>query len=131
MISIPIAKCASSAAITTFGVDIGKNTFHLLGLDDGAAIVLRHPRSRAQVGVRLANMTPCLVGMEACVGARHLGRRVEGPWPRGARKARPIRLLCARSIPTYGHPYGHSCTGKEWYCREQVQQHISVKSRWG
>ena len=50
MIRIPIATYASSAAIATFGVDIGKNTFHLLGLDDGAAIVLRHPRRAPRSG---------------------------------------------------------------------------------
>jgi transposase len=31
---------------------------------------------RGQVGVRLANMPPCLVGMEACVGAHHLSRHL-------------------------------------------------------
>jgi len=58
MIRIPKTK---SAAIATFGVDIGKNTFHLVGLDDSAAIVLRPRRSCPQVEVRLANITPCLV----------------------------------------------------------------------
>jgi hypothetical protein len=30
--------------------------------------------SRGQVEARLANMPPCLIGMEACVGAYHLSR---------------------------------------------------------
>jgi hypothetical protein len=47
---------------------LGKNSFHLVGLDDRGAIVLRQKWSR-QVEVRLANMPPCLIGMEACVGA--------------------------------------------------------------
>jgi len=41
------------------------------------AIVLRERLSRAQIEARLANMAPCLVGMEARVGAHHLGRRLE------------------------------------------------------
>jgi hypothetical protein len=36
--------------------------------------VLRQKWSRGQVEARLANMPPCLVGMEACVGALHLSR---------------------------------------------------------
>jgi transposase len=32
--------------------------------------------SRGQVVVRLANMPPCLIGMEACVGAHHLSRQL-------------------------------------------------------
>ena len=51
------------------GIDIGKNTFHLVGLDERGAIVLRQKLSRGQVTAGLANMVPCLIGMEACVGA--------------------------------------------------------------
>ena len=67
---------ASSRTIATIGIDIGKNTFHLVGLDERGAIVLRQKLSRDQVSVRLANMPPCLVGMEACVGAHHLSRQL-------------------------------------------------------
>src|SRR4029450_3448349 len=67
---------ASSRTIVTVGIDIGKNTFHLIGLDERGAIVLRRKLSRGQVAVRLANMPPCLVGMEACVGAHHLSRQL-------------------------------------------------------
>ncbi len=55
-------------AIAVIGIDIGKNSFHLVGLDTRGAIVLRQKWSRGQVEARLANMTPCLIGMEACVG---------------------------------------------------------------
>jgi transposase len=62
--------------VTTIGIDIGKNTFHLIGLDGEGAIVLRQKLSRSQVQVRLANLPPCLIGMEACVGAHHLSRQL-------------------------------------------------------
>jgi hypothetical protein len=64
-------------AVATIGIDIGKNTFHLIGLDSNGAIVLRQKLSRRQVEARLANMPPCLVGMEACVGAHHLSRQLK------------------------------------------------------
>jgi len=67
---------ASDSTVATIGIDIGKNTFHLIGLDGRGAIVLRQKMSRGQVVVRLANMPPCLVGMEACVGAHHLSRQL-------------------------------------------------------
>jgi transposase len=67
---------AKDSTVTTIGIDIGKNTFHLVGLDERGAIVLRQKLSRDQVVVRLANMPPCLVGMEACVGAHHLSRQL-------------------------------------------------------
>src|SRR5207244_11547173 len=59
------------------GIDIGKNSFHVVGLDRRGAIVPRQKWSRGQVGERLANMPPCLIGMEACVGAHHLSRKLK------------------------------------------------------
>jgi transposase len=66
-----------STAIAVIGIDIGKNSFHVVGLDRKGAIVLRQKWSRGQVGERLANMPPCLIGMEACVGAHHLSRKLK------------------------------------------------------
>ncbi len=62
--------------VATLGIDIGKNSFHLIGLDARGAIVLRQKLSRGQVEQRLANMPVCLIGMEACVGAHHLSRQL-------------------------------------------------------
>jgi hypothetical protein len=59
------------------GVDIGKNSFHIVAVDDRCAIVLRQKWSRSQVEARFANMPPCLIGMEACVGAHHLSRKLK------------------------------------------------------
>ena len=67
---------ATDSIVTAIGIDIGKNTFHLVGLDERGSIVLRRKFSRGQVAARLANMAPCLVGMEACVGAHHLSRQL-------------------------------------------------------
>jgi hypothetical protein len=58
------------------GIDIGKNTFHLVNLDKRGAIALRQKLSRGQVAARLANIPPCLIGMGACVGAHHLSRQL-------------------------------------------------------
>ncbi len=66
----------SIATVATMGIDIGKNSFHVVGLDQRGAIVLRQKWSRGQIEARLANMPPCLIGMEACVGAHHLSRKL-------------------------------------------------------
>lgn len=68
---------SEKAEVATVGIDIGKNSFHVVGLSDRGEIVLRQKWSRSQVEVRLANMPPCLIGMEACVGAHHLSRRLK------------------------------------------------------
>jgi transposase len=65
-----------SGAIAVIGIDIGKNSFHLVGHDQRGAIVLRQKWSRGRVETRLANLPACLIGMEACVGAHHLSRKL-------------------------------------------------------
>src|SRR5258708_38772045 len=64
-----------NTAIAVIGIDIGKNSFHVVGHNARGAIVLRQKWSRGQVEPRLPNIPPCLIGMEACVGAHHLSRK--------------------------------------------------------
>src|SRR5713101_3397800 len=63
-----------NTAIAVIGIDIGQNSFHVVGLDQRGAIVLRQKWSRGQVATRLANIPPCLIGME--LGAHHLSRKL-------------------------------------------------------
>jgi transposase len=58
----------ASTQIAVIGIDIGKNSFHVVGHDKRGSIVLRQKWSRGQIETRLANLPPCGVGMEACVG---------------------------------------------------------------
>ena len=70
-------SCKLEAAnATVIGIDIGKNSFHVVGQDRRGAIVLRQKWSRGQMEARLANLPACLIGMEACVGAHHLSRKL-------------------------------------------------------
>ena len=52
----------AQTAISVIGIDIGKNSFHMVGHDERGAIVLRQKWSRGQVEARFANMPPCLIG---------------------------------------------------------------------
>src|SRR5262249_9089904 len=40
------------------GIDMGKNTLHLIGLDARGAIVLREKVARGRIALRLANLPP-------------------------------------------------------------------------
>jgi transposase len=88
----------SHTNIVTIGIDLGKNTFHVVGFDATGAIILRKKRSRNQLEQSLANIPPCLIGMEACAAAHYVGRKLE--------KIRPsVRLLPAQYVKPYlkGH----------------------------
>src|SRR6202045_4321317 len=84
----------SNATIATMGIDIGKNSFHVVGLDQRGAIVLRQKWSRGQIEARLANLAPCLIGMEACVGAHHLSRKLQA-------YGHDARLMPAKYVRAY------------------------------
>src|ERR1700694_5671416 len=71
-----------NTAMAVIGIDIGKNSFHVVGHDARGAIVLRQKWSRGQVEARLANMPPCLIGMEACVGAHQPEPQTRIAWSR-------------------------------------------------
>ena len=84
----------SNTAIAVIGIDIGKNSFHVVSHDARGAIVLRQKWSRGQVEARLANVPPCLIGMEACVGAHHLSRNL-------ASLGHDARLMPAKYVRPY------------------------------
>ncbi|MER2265582.1 IS110 family RNA-guided transposase [Methylobacterium oxalidis] len=76
------------------GIDLGKNSCSLVGLDASGAVVLRQ-RSRRETIVGLtAKLPACIVAMEACCGAHHLGRLL-------AAQGHVIRLMS----PEYVRPY--------------------------
>src|SRR5450830_1217954 len=81
-------------SIAFVGIDIGKNSFYVVGLDERGAIVLRQKWSRGQVEARFSNMPPCLIGMEACVGAHHLSRGLQ-------KLGHDARLMPARYVRSY------------------------------
>jgi len=83
-----------NSRIAAIGIDIGKNSFHLVGQDERGALVLRQKWSRGQVEARLANLPPCLIGMEACVGAHHLSRRLQA-------LGHDARLMPAKYVRAY------------------------------
>ena len=80
--------------IAVLGVDLGKNVCSVVGLDASGTVVMRR-RVRRETLIALAEkLAPCVVGMEACCGAHHLGRAF-------AAHGHDVRLMS----PEYVRPY--------------------------
>ena len=60
--------------ISVLGVDLGKNVCSIVGLDPSGAVVMRRKVRRETLIALAERLPPCIVGMEACCGAHHLGR---------------------------------------------------------
>src|SRR6478735_7997831 len=67
-------KTAATVA-HTIGIDTGKNTLHLIGLDDQGAIVVREKIARGRIAARLA-MPRCLIGIEAGMATHYVAREL-------------------------------------------------------
>lgn len=60
--------------IKVLGIDLGKTVCSLAGLDEAGAIVFRKRLQRHRLLDFLDKLPPCIVAMEACGGAHHIGR---------------------------------------------------------
>src|SRR4051812_23861272 len=80
--------------VRILGVDLGKNSCSVVGLDAVGQVVLRRRMRRDGVVALAAKLPGCVVAMEACCGAHHLGRLL-------AARGHEVRLMS----PEYVRPY--------------------------
>lgn len=60
----------------TIGIDLAKNVFAVHGVDDNGKPALVRPKlARAELLPLIAQLPPCVIGMEACSGAHHWARQ--------------------------------------------------------
>ena len=71
-----MSRKTDTVVARTIGIDTGKNTPHLIGLDDRGAIVLREKLTRGRIAARLANVPQCLIGIEAGMATHCVAREL-------------------------------------------------------
>jgi transposase len=71
-----MSQKTDAVVASTIGIDTGKNTLHLVGLDEQGTIVLREKLARGRIGRRLANIPRCLIGIEAGMGTHYVTREL-------------------------------------------------------
>lgn len=64
----------SMRQIAVIGVDLGKNSCSVVALDQTGAVVKRRRMRPESIVAFTKDLAPCIVAMEACCGAHHLGR---------------------------------------------------------
>lgn len=80
--------------IRVLGIDLGKDICSVVGLDETGKVLLRRRMRRDNV-LKLADRMPgCVMAMEACCGAQHLGRQLRA-------QGHDVRLMS----PEYVRPY--------------------------
>ena len=56
------------------GIDIGKDTFHLVAFTAAGEVAFRKKIKRLSLAETLRKLPPCVVGMEACLSAHFVSR---------------------------------------------------------
>jgi transposase len=54
---------------TTIGIDLAKEVFQVHGVDEHGKRLFNKQLKRSQIASFLANIPPCLIGIEACASA--------------------------------------------------------------
>jgi transposase len=80
--------------IAVLGIDLGKNSCSLVGLDRSGAVVKRRRMRPESIPGFTKSMPSCIIAMEACCGAHHLGRLLTA-------QGHAVRLMS----PEYVRPY--------------------------
>ncbi len=80
--------------ITTVGLDLAKEVFHVVCCNQAGKLVKKKKLKRAQLLAYFAQLPPCLVGMEACASAHY--------WARSLRAlGHQVKLLPPQHVKPY------------------------------
>jgi transposase len=113
-----MSRKIDAVGVRTIGIDTGKNTLHLVGLDEQGAIVLREKISRGRIAARLVNMQPCLIGIEAGMATHYVAREL---------------ILLGHNVkqvpPTYAKPFrqGHKNDFRDAHAVAEAVQRPSTR----
>ena len=85
---------AGMPEVAVLGIDLGKSSCSVAGLSAEGRVVFRRRVARDGIAALLTKRPPCVVAMEACCGAHHVGRGA-------AALGHQVRLM----PPEYVRPY--------------------------
>lgn len=80
--------------IAVLGIDLGKTSCSLVALDQAGAVVKRRRMRPESIPAFTKTIASCIVAMEACCGAHHLGRLL-------AAQGHTVRLMSPEYVPPY------------------------------
>src|SRR5882724_4806797 len=83
--------------VSVLGIDIAKQIFHVVGLDDAGNVVLRKRLPRGALMSFIAQMPPVVIGMETCGGAHYWARRFR-------EHGHTVKLMAPQFVKPYVKP---------------------------
>lgn len=100
--------------LKVLGIDLAKQSFQLHGVDEHGHVVLRKKLSRSQLCAFVANLPPCLIGLEACGGAHYWAREL-------SKLGHNVRMIAPQFVKPYVKSNKNDAVDAEAIC-EAVQR---------
>ena len=110
--------------VRTLGIDSAKNLFRVHGVDAHGRTVVERELRRRQLLPFVAQLRPCLVGMEACGGAHYWAREI-------AKRGHEVRLMSPRFVRPYVKSNKNDARDAEAICEavgRPSMRFVAVKS---
>lgn len=100
--------------VTVLGIDLAKNVFQVHGVDSRGQVVVRRSFGRGGLIRFVANLKPCLIGIEACCGAHHWAREF-------GKYDHTVRMMAPQYVKPYVKTNKNDANDAEAIC-EAVQR---------
>ena len=110
--------------ITTIGLDLAKYVFQVHGVDAVGQVVVKKKLRRSEMLRFFANLSPCLVGVEACATAHHWARELLA-------LGHEVRMMPAAYVKAYVRRQKNDAADAEAICEavtRPTMRFVPVKS---
>lgn len=103
--------------ISVLGIDLAKNLFQLHGVDNKGNIVLRKRLSRDTLLSFAANLSKCLIGMEACGGSNYWAREL-------TKLGHEVKLMAPQFVKPYVKSNKNDMADAEAICEAVTRKNM-------
>jgi transposase len=103
--------------ISVLGIDLAKQVFQLHGVDERGKQQLSKRLRRASLARFIAQLRPCLIGMEACGSAHHWARLFQG-------YGHEVRLISPQFVKPYVKSQKNDANDAEAICEAVSRPHM-------
>lgn len=110
--------------VTTLGIDLAKNVFVLHGVNRHGQTVLTKRVTRSKLRETVANLPPCLIGLEACASSHYWAREFE-------KLGHTVKLIAPQFVKPYVKSNKNDAADAEAICEAVARPHmrfVSVKT---
>jgi transposase len=103
--------------LTTIGIDLAKNVLQVHGVDAHGKVSLKKQLERGQVAAFIANLPPCLIGMEACGRAHYWARKLQA-------LGHAVKLMAPQFVKPYVKTNKHDAADAEAICEAVLRPNM-------